>query len=191
MHNTHELIELAKQRLALKHGLDLPMTDYRLAKLMNLKQSTVSAWRVGKSHIGTEFAAQFAEVCELPGAYVYACVKHERAKNDGERSILEAIADAFRGKAAAIAAILAVTMLGNAGISGTSDASAPRNVYYGKRRTKRRGGYSGQLHQDPSVRYPTQPATLQGDRLLSFYHRWRVDTFKPPLRRAARAAVHA
>lgn len=111
MHTTHDLIELAKQRLALRHGLTLPMTDYRLAKLMGLRQQTVSGWRTGKSGIGTEFAAQFAEACELSPEYVYACVQMERAE-PAERPILERIADAFRGRAAALTAALALAFFG-------------------------------------------------------------------------------
>ena len=103
MHTTLDLIELAKQRLALRHGLPLPMTDYRLGKLMNIKQGTLSAWRTGVRHIGTEFAERFADACELPAEYVYACVQAERA-DPAERPILESIAAAFRGNVAAIAA---------------------------------------------------------------------------------------
>lgn len=191
MHTSLELLELAKQRLALKNGLTLPMSDYRLGKLMGLNQSTVSAWRTGVRGIGTEFAAQFADACELPAPYVYACIEHERAKNDGERSILESIAQAFRGKAAAVAAILAVAMLGNTVIPSVSEARCASSVYSVKSRRNRRGGDSVKNHRGFSVRCPTQPATLNGDRLLSFYDRWRGDTFKPPLKRAARAAVHA
>jgi hypothetical protein len=100
MHTTHELIDLAKQRLALAHGLSLPMSDYRFQQLTGLKQTTVSAWRTGRSRIGIEFAAQFSEWTALPGAYVLACIEHERQKDPEVRSILEQIAEAFRGKAA-------------------------------------------------------------------------------------------
>lgn len=101
MHTTLQLIDLAKKRLALRHSVPLPMTDYRLAKLMDIKPNTVSNWRTGKSRIGTEFAANFASACELPKEYVYACIEHERAKDPGVLKILEGIAAAFRGKAAA------------------------------------------------------------------------------------------
>lgn len=96
MHTTLELIELAKQQLAAKHGLDLPMSDYRLSKLMGIRQTTISSWRVGRSHIGTEFAVRFAEACDLPAEYVYACVQRERADNADEISLLERIAAAFK-----------------------------------------------------------------------------------------------
>ena len=100
MHTTQQLLDLAKQRLALKHGLTSPMTDYRLAKLLGLRQATVSSWRTGVRGIGTEFAARFAEACELPEAYVFACIELEREKDPTVQRILTTIAEAFRGKAA-------------------------------------------------------------------------------------------
>jgi hypothetical protein len=113
MHTPHELIELAKQRLALKNNLPLPMTDYRLAKLMNIRQATISGWRTGVRGIGTEFAAQFAAVCELPEAYVFACIEHEREKNPSVLRILEAIAKTFSaGRAAALAIVATLLIVG-------------------------------------------------------------------------------
>ena len=102
MHTTHQLIDLAKQRLALAHNLPMPITDYRLAKLLDIRTATVSAWRTGIRGIGVEFAQKFAQACELPEAYVFACIEHERTKDAGVRHILETIAEAFQGKAAAV-----------------------------------------------------------------------------------------
>lgn len=113
MHTTTQLIELAKQCLALKHGLTLPMSDYRLGKLLGIKQSTVSNWRVGRSHIGTEFAALFADACGLSPEYVYACIQRERADTPEEISLLERIAAAFKESKAAgwiVAAMMAAGM---------------------------------------------------------------------------------
>lgn len=101
MHTTVELLDLAKQRLALKHGLTLPMSDYRLGKLLNLKQATVSAWRTRSRTIGTEFVTTFADACDLSPEYVYACVQRERADNEIEISLLERIAAAFKETKAA------------------------------------------------------------------------------------------
>lgn len=129
MHTTAQLIDLAKQRLAVRHRLPLPMSDYRLGKLLNIKQQTVSRWSTGKGGIGTEFAQTFAEACELPEAYVYACIEHERAKEPSVLRILEGIADAARHHAAAIVmAILAAGSLfafpGNQAVAASSDSSA-------------------------------------------------------------------
>lgn len=101
MHTSLHLIELAKQRLAAKHGLELPMSDYRLGKLLGIRQTTISSWRVGRSHIGTEFAVKIADACELSPEYVYACVQRERADTPDEISLLERIAAAFKETKAA------------------------------------------------------------------------------------------
>lgn len=123
MHTSAQLIELAKQRLALKHGLPLPMTDYRFQKLTGFRQQTISRWTSGKGGISSEFSARFAELTELPEAYVFACLEHERAEDPGVQRILETIAKKFRGRAAAAAgaAILAAGMsfapLGNQAVA--------------------------------------------------------------------------
>lgn len=137
MHTTHELIELAKQRLSLAHNLPLPMTDYRLGKLLKIKQATISNWRTGKTGIGSEFAQIFASACELSPEYIYACIQHERAKNAQERSILERIASQFRGAAAVIVA--AGMMLALPCFTGSNDANAVvRDIHYAQRRRRSR-----------------------------------------------------
>jgi transcriptional regulator with XRE-family HTH domain len=80
MHTSLQLIDLAKQHLSLAHNLPLPMTDYRVAKLLGINPNTLSNWRTGKNHIGSEFAQKFALACDLPEAYVFACIEHERAQ---------------------------------------------------------------------------------------------------------------
>jgi hypothetical protein len=135
MHTSLQLIELAKQRLAAKHGLELPMSDYRLGKLMGIRQTTISSWRVGRSHIGTEFAVRVADACELPPEYVYACVQRERADTPDEISLLERIAAAFKGTKAAslvpaviLAAMFATPDGAQAGNNGVLGTSAPNGA---------------------------------------------------------------
>jgi hypothetical protein len=110
MHATPDFLDLAKKRLAAKHDLELPMSDYRLHKLLDVKQSTLSNWRIGKSHIAPEFADLFARVCEVPEEYVLACIEHERAKSKSVRSIYARIAAKFKPSTLIVlcAAILAV-----------------------------------------------------------------------------------
>lgn len=109
MHTSLQLIDLAKQRLALKNDLTLPMTDYRLAKLMEIRPQTLSQWRTGRTTIGTEFVRKFSEACELSEAYVYACIEHDRAPAE-VRGVLEQIAAAFAGKAASL--VMAIVAAG-------------------------------------------------------------------------------
>lgn len=106
MHTSIELIELAKQRLALRHSLSLPITDYRLGKLTGIAHNTLSNWRRGKSRIDRMFASVFADACELPAAYVLACIERESAGDPALQKIYEDIADRFRA-GVMVAAILA------------------------------------------------------------------------------------
>jgi plasmid maintenance system antidote protein VapI len=144
MHTTVQLLDLAKQRLAAKHGLELPMSDYRLGKLLNIKQTTISSWRTGRVHIGTEFASRFADACDLSPEYVYACVQRERADTPEEISLLQRIAAAFKEtKAAALvlAMVAAGMSLAPAGNQAHASASSiAREVHYAPSRGIQRTG---------------------------------------------------
>lgn len=111
MHTTLELIDLAKERLAIDHALTLPMSDYRLAQLLDLDQRTVSNWRQGRSHIGAQFAPRFSDATGLPVEYVFACIEHERADSDEARSVLERIARRFAEASTTASVLLAACAL--------------------------------------------------------------------------------
>lgn len=118
---TPQLIELAKRKLAESEPAerrDQPMSDYRLAKLLGVRQQTVSNWQNGRSHIGREFVTKFADVTELPEVYVFACVELEREKDQGVRRVLHALAVQFASEAARRAATiilgLGLTLIGAA-----------------------------------------------------------------------------
>lgn len=191
MHTSRELIELAKQRLALDHHLTLPMTDYRLGKLMHIRQQNISAWQTGARGIGTEFSAQFAEVCGLPEEYVYACIEHEREKNPAVLRVLESIADAFKGKAAAIVATALLLLGGISTPDQTATAGTPSGVRTVCILCKKRKGRCNHVTRDevPGSRsWPFDRDTLHrltGNRLLEFHSNWSHGTRKPPMRRRA------
>lgn len=111
MHTSAQLIELAKNRLALAHNLPTPMTDYRFSKLARISTQVISGWHK-KGRIGGEFAPLFAQLCELPEPYVYACLEHERATPEIRR-ILENIAAKFATRAAAVVLSAAMILLGS------------------------------------------------------------------------------
>ncbi len=111
MHTSLQLIALAKSRLALKHNLPAPITDYRFGKLMGFSSQVVSGWK-RKGRIGAEFAGKFAEACELSDAYVYACLEHERASPE-TKNVLERIAAAFSHQAAAVILSAGLLWLGS------------------------------------------------------------------------------
>lgn len=129
MLTTIQLIELAKQRLSVRHSIPLPMTDYRLGKLLDLNQPTVSRWRTGKSLIDISAAPVFADACELPLEFVLVSLQHERAADERVKKALERIGEAFyKGAAAALAGVIlsagtGANSAGNTANSGSADLS--------------------------------------------------------------------
>lgn len=92
---TLDLIALAKHRLAKSEPpgrTGEPMTDYRLAKRLEVRQALVSNWKLGKTRIGRKFVGKFAEVTNLPVAFVFASLELEREKDPDIRRVLEGIA---------------------------------------------------------------------------------------------------
>jgi len=169
MHTSLQLIDLAKQRLALKHDLTLPVTDYRCAKLMGIHVATFSSWITGRTAIGTKFVRKFADACELPEAYVYACIEHERATPE-MKGVLEKIAEVFSKQSAA--AILAVMVMLSPSLSSDKNSAFAASdeegqfvdsVYYGKSRRQRRKELLQKL-RDFLTYFPALP---HGDALQS------------------------
>lgn len=95
-------------------------SDYRLAKELGWRQTTVSNYRVGRSAMASEHAMRVAEELGLSHAYVVACMQAERENNGDVAKVWKAIADHFRSAAAIILIALAA-------LSGAQDAhAAPR-----------------------------------------------------------------
>lgn len=120
---TPQLVELAKRKLAVQLPAELrnqPMSDYRLAKLLKVRQQTVSNWQNGRTRIGREFVTRFAEVTDLPEVYVFACVELEREKDPGLRGVLHALALQFASEAARRAATMILGL--GLGLLGTGPA---------------------------------------------------------------------
>ena len=145
MHTTQQLLDLAKQRLAVKHGISGDVSDYRLAKLLGLGQATVSSWRIGRSVISTDYLQLISEACELAPEYVYACIEHDREENPHVQKVLQRIAKAFKGKAAATAGSVIVSL----GLVGTPRANAENSSLL---RTSPAHEMAGSLHIMSSCR---------------------------------------
>lgn len=56
-------------------------SDYALAKLLNVRQQTVSNYRSGRTQMSDEIALRVAEALGRPAAAVLAQLAAERAKN--------------------------------------------------------------------------------------------------------------
>lgn len=78
MLSTIELLDLARERQG-------GCSDYRLAKLLEVEQPTMSNYRTGRSFPKNPVAMRLAELCGLDPAEVLAWVNLERAGSEGER----------------------------------------------------------------------------------------------------------
>jgi len=78
---------------------------YRVAKVLEVSETTVLAWKSEKGGIGRDTALRVAELLDEPPEYILACIEHEREPSAGVRRLWKRIAEAFRSKAAAISLI--------------------------------------------------------------------------------------
>lgn len=69
-------VELLDQARAVCGGI----SDYELAKRLQLTRSAVSKLRTGKAFLGEETAVKIAELVGLDAGYVLSCIAAERAK---------------------------------------------------------------------------------------------------------------
>jgi predicted transcriptional regulator len=82
MLKTTELLDLARERQG-------GVSDYRLAQLLKVDQTSVSNYRTGRSSPKNPVAMRLAELCELDPAEVMTWVNIERATTPEERSAWE------------------------------------------------------------------------------------------------------
>lgn len=79
MHTTNQLLD----EIAKRHR---DASDYRIAKLLNTAQQTVSNWRRGKNVMSPDFGTRVAVLLGWDAAYIMASLEHERvekARADG------------------------------------------------------------------------------------------------------------
>jgi len=80
MFSTAELLDLAKERQG-------GVSDYRLAKLLEVEQATMSNYRTGRSQPKNPIAMRLAELCGLDPIDVVAWVNIERSSTPEDREI--------------------------------------------------------------------------------------------------------
>lgn len=95
MRTTLEFLDAIKAR----HG---GLSDYALAKLLGVHQTTTSKYRTGRDFLGPETAETVAKLLDIDPAYILVCAHAERAKRESEKAIWQRIArrierDNYRG----------------------------------------------------------------------------------------------
>lgn len=80
MKGTVDYLDDAKQALRVE-------SDYALAKALNIRASTISGYRAGRSHFDETTALKIAEACGIDPMEVIAAAAYERAKTQDVRTI--------------------------------------------------------------------------------------------------------
>lgn len=80
-------------------------SDYRLAKILEVKAATISNYRHGKSFFDDAVCERVADLLGIQPEYVLACIHAERAKSPSLRTAWTHIAAAFGTAATFVFAI--------------------------------------------------------------------------------------
>lgn len=67
-----------------KHGLT---SDYQLAKLMDIRQSTISGYRAGRSHLDDLMSLKVADLLGIDPMEVISAANAERAKTQAVKEV--------------------------------------------------------------------------------------------------------
>lgn len=105
--NTSELLDRARQRQK--------VSDYGLCKLLGVGTSTISNYRVGRSHPDERMARKLAVLAGEDPLQVIAWMQAERARDEESRATWEQIAERLGGAAAALLVCVSVTSSPDAG----------------------------------------------------------------------------
>ncbi len=94
---TNEYLDAVRERLNLS-------SDYKLAKVLKVHQTTISNYRHGRSAIADDVAVRVAELLQLDPARVLADMAAERSSSDQVRAIWSRVAATLSVAALAISA---------------------------------------------------------------------------------------
>lgn len=107
--DTVQLLDLAKSRQG--------VSDYGLARILGVGQSTLSNYRNGRSRPDDRMAVRLADLAQLDAGQVVAWLNAERAKDDESRRLWQGIAER-------LARTVVAAMILMIGITGGPDAMA-------------------------------------------------------------------
>ncbi|AYR24554.1 transcriptional regulator [Herbaspirillum rubrisubalbicans] len=83
--NTTEFLDRAKQKLGVE-------SDYALAKALNMRASTISGYRAGRSRMDDDAAYKVAQILEIDPILPIAAANAERTKSPEMRAFWEGLA---------------------------------------------------------------------------------------------------
>ena len=83
-------IENVLERVKSQHGLK---SDYMVGKVLNIRQTTVSNWRTGRSFPDEKMCLILAQAASIDPAFLVASMQAQRTKDDEVRAIWEQVAE--------------------------------------------------------------------------------------------------
>lgn len=86
--NTIDYLQAVKTRLEIT-------SDYALAKALQVRHSTISSYRAGRSRIDDDVALSIAEILEVNPLQVIAAANAERAKTPEQRARWSGVMEKF------------------------------------------------------------------------------------------------
>lgn len=98
-------------------------SDYAVGKLLGIHRQQLSHYRLLKGAFDDEMCLRVAEVLEIDGAYVMACMHHQRAKNPEVKAAWKHTAEMLYGLAASFL-VIAVSLTLTYGVSGSDHSPA-------------------------------------------------------------------
>lgn len=125
--NTIEFLDELKSRFKLT-------SDYKLAKLLQVHQTSVSNYRKGRTFLSPEIALKVGALLEISPGYILACVEEERA----ERTNRPLIRDAWHEVARALAPMFAAGIIGTGALLAPSPSPASNGQEYTLHALRRR-----------------------------------------------------
>lgn len=93
------------RKIRAKFG-DRALTDYRLAKLLQMSPQGIHSWKSRGSVFDDKAGQRIAELLDMDPAYVLSCLAAERAKDPSAKKTYERIARVFQYAARTAAAVI-------------------------------------------------------------------------------------
>lgn len=123
-----ELIDLARARANIE-------SDYRLARMLNVTDQAISAWRNGRKLPSSEHLLRLAAWAELDAGQMLADAQAAKAKTEEERATWQKVSDRLARVVAglAVTAILSAPTIGaflNGDNGLESSATTSRAIHY-------------------------------------------------------------
>jgi|GEM_PF-5983019 len=78
--DSNELLDCLAGGLGNLNGLDGPVSDYRLAQVLEISKASISEIRRGKTTLGAPTCKKVADIMTVPYEWVLACIEAERAR---------------------------------------------------------------------------------------------------------------